>query len=176
MIENVQTRLFRSPAGLWEAFVRVKLAGAPEAFVGVVRVDEAAIRDIIASRVAPEDVGFFKAIGKWIAKTAKKVARWKVWKQVGSFIKKVVTSPIVAGIVGVVSTVFPPLGATYAAARSAVAVADGLARGDAKVIGKMGAVAKSALDKNPLARQAVETVRAAEKSPYAQFVQGVTAS
>lgn len=169
-IERFGARVHRTASGVWEAFIGVRAKGRNH---GVrFTVDEMAIREQLAARHVPEGAasGFFKALGKWLSKTAKKIARWKVWKTIGKVVKAVVNNPIVAGIVGVASTIFPPIGATYLAAKSAISVVDKVTSGDPKVLKNVGALAKAAAEKNPLAAQAVDALKAAQKSPLAQFI------
>lgn len=169
-VERFGARVVRHASGVWEAFVGVRAKGRDH---GVrFTVDEMAIREGLAARYVPDGAasGFFKALGKWLSKTAKKIARWKVWKTIGKVVKAVVNNPVVAGIVGVASTIFPPIGATYVAAKSAIAVVDKVTSGDPKVIKNVGTLAKAAAEKNPIAAQAVNALKAAEKSPLAQFI------
>lgn len=171
MIERFAARVTRNPVtGIWEAVVGLRVNGRNH---GVrFTVDEMAIREELASRRMGEgaSAGFFKALGKWLSKTAKKVAKWKVWKTIGKVVKAVVNNPIVAGIVGVASTIFPPIGATYVAAKSAISVVEKVASGDAKVLKNVGTIAQAAAKNNPLAAQAVDALKAAQSSPLAKFI------
>lgn len=171
-IKRIMARILRDTDGLWRGQVLILFADGTHQGAEVT-VDETAIREELAAQYMPEEgatSGFFKALGKWLSKTAKKISRWKVWKAIGNVVRKVVNSPIVAGIIGVASTIFPPLGATYMAAKSAVAVVDGLSRGDAKTVANIAKVGKAALAKNPVAAQVLDTVKAAEKSPLTAFI------
>lgn len=174
-IGAIDVRISRTDDGLWEGFVIVKPrrgSRMPSEIVQRVSVDEREIRDELARRIVPEgaSVGFFKQLGRWIKRTARKISRWKVWKQIGKVVKDIVKSPIVAGIVGVASTIFPVIGVGYAAARAAVTVAEGISKGDASVMKKVGTIAKAAANNNPLAADALAAVRAAERSPMTQFL------
>lgn len=169
-IERVAARVVRHSDGVWEALVGWKINGRSHGIRFT--VDELPIREALAERRMGEgaSAGFFKALGKWLSKTAKKVAKWKVWKTIGKVVKAVINNPIVAGIVGVASTIFPPIGATYLAAKSAISVVEKVASGDAKVLKNVGAIAKAAAQNNPLAAQAVDALKAAQASPLAKFI------
>ena len=120
----------------------------------------------------PKDYVFGSPFQQWLKKTARKIARWKVWKKIGDAIKKVVTSPVVAGILGVASTIFPVIAPVYVAARAAIAVVNKVKAGDAKAI-KGAQTLASASKSSPLAAQAVDALKAAQSSPLASFVPAV---
>lgn len=168
MIHRLAVRITRSKTGHWVGQLAFQLVNGRRHGV-TVNVDENAIRDELAREYMPEPgagFGFFAKLGRWLKKTAQKVARWKVWKVIGKVVKAIVNNPIVGAIVGVASTIFPPLGATYLAAKGAVAVADKVAKGVTSAINGVVTVAEAAAKKNPIAAQALS----AEKSPLAQFI------
>lgn len=170
-MKRLALRILRGADGVWVGQLAFELNdGRRKGYEA--RVDENAIREDLARQYVPEGAvsgSIFSKLGRWIKKTARKVARWKVWKVLGKVVKAIVHNPITAAIVGVASTFFPPIGATYRQAVAALTVADKVAKGVGSAVKGLATVAEAAA-KSPVAAQAIESIKAAEKSPLAQFI------
>lgn len=101
------------------------------------------------------EVGFFSAFGRWVAKTAKKIAQSKLIKGLVKGVKAVLRSPVVAGIVGLakfIPVVGPILNEGYQTARKYDGVVSAALKGNGAAKRIVAAVATKAAAGNPVAQ------------------------